>query len=251
MPLHPWRIDFVIGGAQKAGTTALYEHLKAHPEIHFDCKETHFFDDDAAFASPDPDYDAFHNRFDRSKPGVFGDATPIYMYWNAAPARLHRYNPAIKWIVVLRNPIERAYSQWNMERSRRLEPLEFRAALMAEQAFLDNTPGQQDRVRSYLDRGRYSEQVRRLWNLFGTGQVLVLRHETLLTQHESVLERICRFLGVGPLGPSAQVVANRIEYPEAISAADFDFCLQRLDPEISQLEALLGWDCGEWRLQKP
>src|SRR4051795_9448938 len=116
-------INFVIGGTQKGGTSALDAFLRQHPQI---CmpesrKELHFFDREENFARP-PKYRKYHANF-RPGPGhrVTGEATPIYMYWDAAPARIWSYNPAMKWILVLRNPVERAFSAWNMETKRGAE----------------------------------------------------------------------------------------------------------------------------------
>src|SRR3954451_25210734 len=111
------RVDFVIGGTQKGGTSALDAFLRQHPQI---CmpesrKELHFFDREENFART-PKYRKYHANF---RPGaghrVTGEATPIYMYWDAAPARIWSYNAAMKLILVLRNPVERAFSAWNME----------------------------------------------------------------------------------------------------------------------------------------
>ena len=129
------KINFVIGGTQKGGTSALDSFLRQHPEI---CmpeskKELHYFDREENFAGK-PNYKKYHANF---KPGpahrVIGEATPIYMYWNAAPQRIRDYNPEMKWILVLRNPVERAFSAWNMETKRGAENLPFREAVEREE----------------------------------------------------------------------------------------------------------------------
>src|SRR6266705_6230433 len=100
------RVDFVIGGTQKGGTSALDSFLRQHPEI---CmpktkKELHYFDREQNFEKR-PNYEKYHAQF---KPAprhrMTGEATPIYMYWNAAPHRIWTYNPQMKWILALRNP---------------------------------------------------------------------------------------------------------------------------------------------------
>lgn len=117
------KVSFVIGGAQKSGTTALYKYLAKHPDIHLSArKEPHFFDqeDPAFFLSPD--YSVYHKFFDPEGPHqLLGEATPIYMYWYEAPRRIWQYNPQMKWIIVLRNPVERAFSHWNMVRNKGIE----------------------------------------------------------------------------------------------------------------------------------
>src|SRR5256885_16741616 len=128
-------VNFVIGGTQKGGTSALDSFLRQHPEI---CmpetrKELHYFDREKNFAKR-PDHKKYHANF-RPSPGqrVIGEATPIYMYWNAAPSRIHAYNPEMKWILTLRNPVERAFSAWNMERNRGADPLPFSEAIEKEE----------------------------------------------------------------------------------------------------------------------
>ncbi len=124
------RVDFVIGGTQKGGTSALDSFLQQHPEI---CmpetrKELHFFDREA----DDTDYKKYHANF-KPKPQhrAIGEASPIYMYWETAPYRIWRYNPQMKWILALRNPVERAFSAWNMETKRGKEKLPFAEAIAA------------------------------------------------------------------------------------------------------------------------
>ena len=106
-------------------------------------KELHFFDREA----DDTDYNAYHANF-KPKPQqrVIGEASPIYMYWNPAPYRIWSYNPAMKWILILRNPAERAYSAWNcslaiayLEADRRLGRPELRthAATLLERLFVE------------------------------------------------------------------------------------------------------------------
>ena len=128
------RVSFVVAGAQKGGTWALHTYLREHPEL---ClpreKELHFFDADRFFAAEPVDYAPYHALFDPRPPQrLLGEVTPAYMYWPAAGERMARYNPAMRIIMVLRNPITRAFSHWNMARQKRREPLSFRDALRAE-----------------------------------------------------------------------------------------------------------------------
>src|SRR5262249_262451 len=113
--LCPWQVGFVVGGTMKGGTTALSAFLDQHPEIHMARgKETHFFDTDEPFRSGSrPDYGLYHHHFTPdSGTRLLGDATPIYLYWEAAPARIAAYNPRMKWVLLLRQPAERAHSHW-------------------------------------------------------------------------------------------------------------------------------------------
>eukprot|EP01034_Spumella_vulgaris_P023909 gene23910-30188_t len=109
-----------LAGAQKAGTTTLHSALSHHPDLYLSTpKEIHFFDNDAAFASDLPDYSFYDAHFSKATARQqCGEATPAYIFHAQAAHRIKAYNPGMKWLVSLRNPIDRAFSHWNMERSR-------------------------------------------------------------------------------------------------------------------------------------
>src|SRR5690606_2300359 len=88
-------------------------------------------------------YEALFGR--RAEAPVRLEATPIYMYWRAAPERIAAYNASMKLILILRNPAERAVSQWEMEFSREAETENFDIALEREREFLSEHPGKHHR----------------------------------------------------------------------------------------------------------
>src|SRR5947207_7037875 len=189
------RVDFVIGGTQKGGTSALDSFLRKHPEICMPMtrKELHFFDRE----KENRDYKKYHRNFKPKKQHrVTGEASPIYMYWETAPYRIWKYNPTMKWILALRNPVERAFSAWNMETKRGKEKLSFAEAIEKEPERCRAALPLQHRVYSYIDRGFYAHQVRRLFNIFGNDNCLVLLSEELRNEHNKTLRRVFEFLGV-------------------------------------------------------
>src|SRR5215213_3118740 len=105
------QLTFLIVGTQKGGTSALYAYLQDHPRLRLaESKEVHFFDKEEHFQKQPVDYGPLHADF-RAQPGqLLGEATPITMYWTDALRRAWEYNPRLKILCVLRNPIERAYS---------------------------------------------------------------------------------------------------------------------------------------------
>ncbi|MCA9753900.1 MAG: sulfotransferase [Gemmatimonadetes bacterium] len=239
-------VDFVIGGVQKGGTTALAKFVAAHPEVAFSSvKEAHWFDRDEDFANGTPDPAAYHRLF---TPGpdtrVVGEATPIYVYWRPCVDRIAAYNPEMRWILVLRDPVERAYSHWVMETGRGDEMLPFGQALAQEPARLTKAGGQH-RHWSYVDRGRYAGQIERLFARFGRERVLVLENEDLANRHDETLARVWEFLHVAPWSlPTERVFAQSYA---PMDAADREFLHHELDPETESLERLLGWDLSAWR----
>lgn len=241
------RLSFLVCGAQKSGTTALAAYLRQHPGIYLpEVKELHFFDDETQ-SWPDPNLNSFHHHFqDADADQLWGEATPISLYWDQAPQRIWRYNSAMRLIVMLRNPIERAYSHWAMEYRRGNDPLTFDLALRQEEARCREALPLQHRVFSYIDRGYYSHQLRRLWRFFGREQVLVLRQDDLRHSPEVCLERIWQHLSVPSGPPITPLERHNGEYTYPMPPA----CRQQLRKifwhEICQLEQLLGWDCSDW-----
>lgn len=242
------RVDFLIGGTQKGGTTALDAYMRMHPSVLMaDRKEVHFFDNEEHFLAVDVDYAAYHASFKESPPGkLLGEATPIYMYWSATPRRVAEYNPEMKWILLLRNPVERAYSQWNMERNRGAESLPFLDAVKCEQERCDEALPLQHRVYSYVSRGMYVEQIRRIWQYFPADQTLLIKSEVLHQRPEESLRQITNFLGIDPFPASAKLEAHLGEYASPLKPDERAYLDKLFEREIRSLEELVGWDCSDW-----
>ena len=241
------RLSFLVCGAQKSGTTALADYLRQHPGIHLPkAKELHFFDDETQ-AWPEPDLNALHRHFQAADADqLWGEATPISLYWDPAAERIWRYNSAIRLIVILRNPIERAYSHWAMEHRRGNDPLPFALALEQEEARCRAALPLQHRVFSYVDRGFYSAQLRRLWRFFGREQVLVLRQEELRLSPQTCLDK-----DLATSQNCSRASHHSAHTPQRwLRPRDGPTCREHLRhifwQEIGQLEHLLGWDCSDW-----
>ncbi len=199
--------NFLIIGAQKAGTTSLYYYLKQHPQIYMSpVKEAHFFDQDegeeADFRGPGrsptapitsiDDYRALFRGVTSER--AVGEATPSYIYIPEAPGRIRRRLPDAKLVAVLRNPADRAYSAFlHTVRSGR-EPLtDFARALGEEEARIrDNWHP----LFHYRQRGFYHDQLGRYFDAFGRDRVGVYLYEDLRADPLGVLGGIFRFLGV-------------------------------------------------------
>lgn len=246
--LAPWQVHFVVGGVMKGGTTALSAFLDQHPELGMATgKEAHFFDVDANFPPGGrPDYHAYHRQFaPRPHTRLLGDATPVYIYWQQAPARIAEYNPRMKWVLLLRHPAERAYSHWNMLRHTGKEPLDFADALAAEprrRAAL----ACQDKLYSYLDRGFYARQLRRLFAVVPRRQVLVLRSDELRHDHHGTLRRVFEFLGVDAGVRVEPAVVHAYSYEAPLPAGLKRDLTARFADDLRELEAMMGWDLSGW-----
>jgi hypothetical protein len=215
------RPDFYIIGAPKAGSTALHEALTLHPELYMSrVKEPKFFLCDGGpprlrgpgdahsareWVWKQPDYERL---FAGAPPGTLtGESTPFYLWSPDAQRRIAAATPDAKLIAVIRNPVDRAYSNWTHLWCDGLEP---------EPDFLTACGLEEHRAAEgwapfwrYQDLGRYGAQLQHLLTQFPAGQVHVLRYRELVDAPGATLNRICRFLGVseGRVGavPSSNV----------------------------------------------
>lgn len=205
--------DFLVLGAQKAGTTSLYELLRQHPQVFLPtCKEVHYFSLHA-----DRPVSWYTSHYLRVPAGLrCGDVTPYYLFHPEAPDRIRRLLPKARLIALLRDPVERAISQYFHARRHGFETLELSAALAAEAERLAGA----DRIlrrrgathyshqkHSYLSRSRYERQLQRYGELFPSQQMLVLKSEDLFTRPERIWHQLQEFLGLEahPLpGPMAR-----------------------------------------------
>jgi hypothetical protein len=185
-------------------------------------KELHFFDNERHFVNRKVDYSIYHSSF---SPGefnsLFGESTPSYMYWYPTPRRISDYNSKMKWILILRNPVERAFSHWNMERDR-------------------------GRDYSYLDRRFYAEQIMRIWHYFPVEQTVILRNEALRKECRTSLDKVCDFLGVERLIHVKPKVVYSRPYVSQLTESERNYLKDVYQFEIRELERLLGWDCSQW-----
>jgi Sulfotransferase family len=200
--------DFFVAGAPKAGTTALHAALAQHPSLYLSAvKEPKFFLTDgppptqggpgdaktyAEHIWRQPDYEAL---FDPAPPGTLrGESTPFYLYSHDAQRRIRDVLPGARLIVVLRDPVERAHSNWTHLWSAGLDPVDdFVAACDAEDQRV--AAGWAD-FWHYKRLGLYGQQIEHLYTVFPREQVLVFRYRDLVEDAAFTLDRICAFLSV-------------------------------------------------------
>jgi hypothetical protein len=243
------RVDFIVAGVQKAGTTAIHDFLAQHPHIALLRDQAlHFFDKEENF-SGQPDYRILHGNFD---PGwrwrVAGEVTADYLYYPHALERIADYNAKMKLIVSLRNPTERAFSQWNMRREKDQEPLEFIDALKRDQEL---GIWQGPRGNAYLARSLYSAQLEKVFQLFPREQVFIIKYENFRENPFPLLDRMFDFLGVRKKSGLKNKQRNVGSYSRKLTSAEREYAGGIFDEDITKIEALLGWDCSDWRFKSP
>ncbi len=236
--------DFLVIGVQKGGTTALYEYLRQHPDLYLpDVKEAHYFDDERRDWGR-----ADHAEYDRLfAPGraavARGEVTPIYVYWPNSLERIRAYNPAMRLVLLLRDPVQRAWSHWRMERSRGAETEEFGWCIRQGRARLEAAePRGFHREFSYVERGFYGRQVERLLELFPREQLLILRSDELDAGPTATVARICTFLGAPPPPPfrARRVHVGREIEGAMLSEADAAYLRDLYRDDNERLKALTG-----------
>lgn len=201
-------VNLHILGVQKAGTTALASFLNQHPAIHVvKGKEAHVFDDPNFFNTADKHVFAqkkYHQRLTQYQhQPIICDATPITLFKQPFLQDCYQYNPQAKFIVMLRDPVERAISHYQMTKGRNKEPLSMFLAFLLEPIRMlgikKQSPWPFDssyRKHSYLIRGRYSQQLNNLFKTIPAAQVLVLNQQDLKHHHQKVMRQIFEFLDI-------------------------------------------------------
>jgi sulfotransferase family protein len=200
--------DFFIAGVPKAGTTALHAALARHPALYMSAvKEPKFFLTDGpppAQGGPGDaktyrehvwrraDYEAL---FDAAPAGQLrGESTPFYLHNRAAQRRIREQIPHARLIVVLRDPVERAHSNWTHLWSAGLDPIDDVVRACADEE--RRVAAGWAEFWQYTGLGRYGEQLRDLYELFPRSQVLVFRYRVLIEDPVKALDQVCGFLGV-------------------------------------------------------
>jgi len=247
------QVNFVVAGVQKAGTTALHDFLAQHPHVallrdqalHFFDKEEHFGSSRAGLFTK-PDYDALLENFDSSwRWRVAGEVTADYLYYPRALERIARYNPDMKVIVSLRNPVERAFSQWNMRREKGQEPLEFIDALKRDQEIgIWKGP----RGNAYLARSLYVPQLEKVFQLFPREQVFIIKYENFRADPFPLLDRMFDFLGLRRKSHLKNRQRNVGSYSRKLTSEEREYGSAIFEEDITNVENLLGWDCSDWRV---
>lgn len=258
------RPDFLIVGAPRSGTTALEAALGEHPDLHFSARsEPGYFHwgpgrtpryrgpgDDAELRSRVSEPAAYADLF-RAAPAtaLVGERSPSYLGDPHAHARMRAEVPHARLIVVVRNPVDRAFSQWTQLRADGREPIsEFLAACRAEH---ERVVAGWAPVWQYLGLGRYGRQLEHLSTQFAPDQICIVRYRDLMQAPVMTLDRICRFLGVPagiiseipPVNLSAGALAGwRPAIPPTVRRA----LLRELADDIRRFEHLLGRSFADW-----
>lgn len=202
--------DFIVIGAQKSGTTSLFNYLGLHPQIVPSVvKQVRYFD-----GGLDPSTDNFELGLDwyksffplkeqlKENNAITGEASPMYLFYPMAADRIASILPEVKLIVVLRSPVERAISHYFHSIRAKAENVPILDALKLEEVRLKESIEACDyrsfpfTRHSYKSRGLYAEQLQRYLRVFERENMLVLEFDSLFSDVHNQLSRVFNFLGV-------------------------------------------------------
>ncbi len=243
LPTH--RPDFIILGAQKAGTTSLHYYLDQHPDMSGSYpKEVNFFNRDFYFGKNSENYEKHFRGLGTMK---YFESTPEYLYTPDTNKVMHDLYPDLKLIVLLRDPVKRAYSAWNMYKDFldknqvdvmiKSEPcrdgnLLYKKLYEGREVFpsfrecidieLDMIKSGEGFEPALLRRGLYLDQLNNYWNIFGKEKILILGFNDLVKDTDNTLKKITNFLGIQDIGWSflEKEPRNIRSYSEPILESD-------------------------------
>ena len=192
--------DFLIIGAARSGTTSLYSYLEHHPNIKGAfTKEIHFFDN-RYFRGLNWYRIHFPTLAENEQilnatghPLVTGEATPTYLFDESVPPKVYDDLPQVKLIVLLRNPVERAFSSHSLMVKMGVEDLSFEDALIREDRFPDDL---RHVAFHYKKRGVYIDQIKKWFEYFPPESFLICKSEDFFSDTQSVFNDVCQFIGL-------------------------------------------------------
>jgi hypothetical protein len=212
---------FLISGAQRCGTTSMYKTLTGHPGVlpavlH---KGVHYFDTDFGrgldwYRGHFPTQAAARRAAEAAGgPVITGESSPYYMFHPMAGRRIAASLPEARLVILLRDPVERAYSAFTHESARGFEDQPFEVALALEE---ERLAGEEERLltdptyvsfhhqhHAYVRRGRYMDQLERLSREVGRDRMLVIDSGDLFVDPAPVFEQLCDFLGLSAWQPES------------------------------------------------
>ena len=194
------KVDFFIVGAPKAGTTSLYNYLNEHFEIEMSSQKEPDFFSDQSFKNQELYYgkdridtiEKYHALFQREDVLLRGEASVSYLFYQDVPYKISKYNPNAKIIVMLRNPIDRAFSHYLMD---------YRLGLVSQSfdSIIQKTSKHQNRhlfYQQYIELGEYSKQIKRYLEVFSNENICIIDYEDFKNNTSDVVNTVFVFLGL-------------------------------------------------------
>lgn len=243
---------FVIIGTQKGGTSSLYQYVTQHPHVAAAVqKELHYYD--IHFAKG---MDWYRSQFPLPLPPgmITGESSPYYLFHPHVAKRMKETIPHVKIITLLRNPVERAFSHYQMYKRIGVETLSFEEAIEREEARI--LPGLQQmmvdpmhfsrehQVYSYLARGLYADQLTRWYKHFDRERILVIKSEDFFSNTAAAYREVRAFLQLSEWEPPQFQPFNQREDQSSMHPHTYQELCSYFRPHNERLYELLGYDLG-------
>lgn len=242
--------DFLIIGAHKGGSTSMFQYISQHPDVQMARrKEINFFT--KYYHLGMRYYQASFPRKEVEK--LTGEATPYYFFHPLVPARVKETLPQIKIILLLRDPVLRAYSHYNMIKA--IDPAgSFKVALELEEERISSASkkilenpryySMEHQTYSYLSRGLYYKQLTSWLKYFRLEDMLILKSEDFFENTKGELKKVYDFLELSEIYPKDMFPSNSKNY-KGLSKADYDRYKLFFVEDQNNLKKLIG-DKYQW-----
>jgi|TARA_R110000868_G_scaffold84_15_gene937 hypothetical protein len=234
------KLDYLVIGAQKGGTTSAIRHLNQHPDIFIFGRELHFFDSQ----SFNGDYKKYHKNFPDDK--IIGEKTPSYCYLQYAIDRIYEYNPDIKLVLFLRDPVKRAFSEWNMHRR-----MNMKQDFLESVKEIEDVPLSDIKKNGYwvLQRGLYIDHIEYILSKFKRENLYVGISEKIKKNPLEEYNNVFEFLGLPKLdyiGFTESI--NRSKYERPMTEDEKNYMKDKYRDKSKKLFDFLGYEIEEWDL---
>ena len=205
------KVNLFIVGAPKAGTTSLHFYLQQHPDVcmsiikepnYFTAKEVQklYYD-----VSPVNSEDWYHSNFTEPTSKVIGEGSVSYLFYPEVPQKIYEYNPKAKILIILRNPVQRAFSHYLMDYGLGL-------CNISLEKVLNNPLKYPQFYQQFIDLGMYYQQIKRYLDVFGHDQVKVMFYDDLKTDTDLFMKEVFSFLSIAAVDINT-LVKNKFKQP--------------------------------------
>ncbi len=207
-------VNTILIGAQKSGTTTLYDWLAQHPDAYGPrgMKDFPFFCDDMYYGEGIKWFESNYPQFKNKKAILHGNVN--YLYFSQVSAkRIYQYNSNTKLIVLLRNPVDRAYSSfWQQKKVGNEDIDDFNYAIEKEKERCNGTFKDQANL-TYIDHGFYANQLKKYYEIFPSTNIKVIIFEEMIHKNAETISDIYKFMGIDPYFKPNYVVRNESGMP--------------------------------------
>jgi hypothetical protein len=233
---------FICIGVQKGGSTSFISYMNQHPEVYMREKEVHYFDSKELTPRNTAKYES---EFTPRNKTIIGEKTPSYCYLQYAINRIHTYNPNIKLILLLREPIARAYSQYNLNYPKKLDS--FLTSVMLEKDVKLKDITFNHRASWHIVRGFYDEHIEYILSKFPRENLHIAISEEVHRNKNIEYNKIYQFLGATKtITVDDTADTNVRSYAKPLSKQDARILYDIYKPHNEKLYSILGRKIDIW-----